>query len=130
MAQGIGYGSTLAFASGTGSPNTIGGIVDGWEVEAETEMVEVTLLGDATKKFMPADTDPGECTFEVALDNGDSDLTALKAAQAAGTLLSFTATYSNGGSADTFSGYVKTVGKTVKKREMLTSKITVKATGV
>lgn len=121
MALGIGFGTTLT-VGGT----VIGGIVDQIDNEVSREEVDTTLLGDLYKTSSPADIDPGELTFDVAL-GGDGD-SALVALFTSGDEASWTITYSNGG-ADTFSGWVKSLGRTVSKREMLTRKVTVKLSG-
>ena len=123
MTQGIGYKSKL-YLNGSGSGALLGGVVDGWERSAETEMVDITVLGLAKKKYFPADTDPGETSFDVALDGSDTNLAALVTARDNGTLVTLVEVLSNGVT-ETYTGYVKTIGKTVKKRELLTSKITI-----
>lgn len=136
MAQGIGFKSNLfvnvdstgsGFASGSGS--WLGGVVDGWETEEETEMVDITVLSMSRKAALPADTDPGDVSFEYALDPSDSAYTELVTARDNGYPVQITEVLSNG-IIDVNTGYVKTIGKTVKKRSNLTSKVTIKKTEV
>ncbi len=135
MPKAIGYKSTLWLnatddGSGnfSGSGTKLGGVVDGWEAEEETEMVDTTVLSMATKDFLPADTDLGDVSFEIAVDNSDSTLTTLETARDTGALIQLTEVLTNG-LTDVTTGYVKTIGRTVKKREMVTKKFAVKVVG-
>jgi hypothetical protein len=127
MAKGIGFGSRLAIGSGSGT--VVGGIIDQIENEVSTEEVDTTLLGDKYKTFAPADVDPGELTFDIALDNGDTTNQTLVDLLDSGDVVEWHITYSNNVSPDSFNGWVKTLGRMISKRELLTRKVTIRLTG-
>lgn len=127
---GIGQLSTLGVDPAGGSSfTTLGGIIDAIENECSASEVDTTLLGDTWMTSLPADLDPGELTFEIALDNGDDDNQTLVDLFSGRTIATWKITYSNSESPDTFSGYIKTLGRSIAKRSMLTRKVTVKLTG-
>lgn len=130
MAKDIGFHSILSYSEGSVWV-PVGEVIKGWDNESTADMVDTEILGDTFKTFKPASIDPGTVTFEIFLDNGNTNNQFLADAFYNGTLVNWQIEYSNGGEGDEeqFSAYVKSLGRTVEKKTMLTRKITLQITG-
>lgn len=130
MSQALGMGTTLEFSEDSGSNWTsVGQIVDTIDNEVSVEEGETTLLGDTYKSYLPADIDPGELSFSIALDNDDSTNQNLVDLLEERTVVSWRVTYPNSTTADVFNGFVKSLSRTVAKRSMLVRNVGIRLTG-
>jgi hypothetical protein len=131
LTTGIGFGTTLGYHTGTGSGafTVIAEVVDQIDNDVTGTEVDTTLLGDTFKTNRRSDVDPGELQFEIALDNGNTMNQVLATLLENGSVATWQLTYSNGGTADSFTGWVKSLGRAVAKNKMLTRKVTVRLTG-
>ena len=128
--KGIGFGSTLSVdVVGGSSFVEIGTIVDAIENEVSAEVVDTTVLGDLWKTFATADLDGGEVTYVIALDNDDTQWQSLANLLKTGTAAAWQIEYSNSTIKDTFDGLVTGLSRTIAKRDLLTSSVTIKVTG-
>jgi hypothetical protein len=134
----IGNNITLGVdVAGGSSFASIGSLIsiDGGELTKDD--VEVSLLADDYKSYLPGTRESGEFKFVLLHDPNDSTnqiLVDLYNRDATGTIPNWQVTYPTvAGSTtavnETFKGYVKTLGQSYGKNELLARNVTVKLTG-
>lgn len=134
LQKGIGYGTTIGYHTGIGSGSftVIAEVVDQIENEVTGTEVSTTLLGDKYTSSVQSDIDSGELTFEIALDPANTNNQALATLKDNGNVATWQLTYSNDSGAtktETFTGWVKSLGRTIQKSKLLTRKVTIRLTG-
>ena len=146
MARASGYGSELYLDPANGTAFTlIGTIVDGFESTAEFEEADLQILGDFWKTSEPVSGDPGTLKFKVILDNNDTTYQSLvNLAAAANTnsdpsksIGAWKIVYRNANGVngvtltpDIFSGWIKSISRTVQRKDLMVADIEVRITGV
>ncbi len=129
----IGFGSYIQCdpAGGT-SYTTIAGVRSISRSEATSNDVETTIINDATRfeSFIGGLVNPGEVDFELAYDPATATHKSLALLLSTQAIATWKIVYSDtGATAETFSGYVKSLGNEVPLRELMTRKVKVKVTG-
>ncbi len=116
--------------TGGASFTVLGNIVDGWKGPgAKATTADTSVLADLFDTFAKSSIDPGEVTFQIAYDEGDSASLLL------GDLLrqltpaaQWQATNSDGGTRNFFA-LLTGMDNEVKKKSLVVCDITLKATG-
>lgn len=132
--SGLGFLLGCDSTGGTTFVN-IASIVDGLDgPSATSDDADVSILSDTYKEFRKGQTDPGEVTFMIAYDPKDS--TSWLLAAMIGTLQNpppnWQITYPDvgtGSDTETFRGYLKSMGRSIKKNELVQATITIKVSG-
>jgi hypothetical protein len=131
MAKNIGYGSSLAVTTTTGSL-AIGQIKTMSFGGSDATDVDTTTLDSSTnyRTFRPAPIDPGDLSMTVVYDPQAAAHRRLITYFEAFSTKTFTVTY-NTTTSDTqaFSAYIKTVGAEIPLDDLVTADITLKITG-
>ena len=129
LTKRIGYDISLGYSTTNSGYTTLGSVINkvGGQT-AKVEYGETTMLAQFFKSFLPSDCDPGELSFEIVYDPGDSNYQNLSGYFGSQTLLWWQITFS-GGSPEVFQAYIMNLGREFEKKTMLTCPITLKISG-
>lgn len=136
----VGYGTVIAWnSSGLTTPLTnFATIVDGDKTEAKWATADTTLLSEVAKTCAKTEYDPGELKLTFAYFPGGTEYQSLKTAFLAvnDAPCYFQLTFANDGegagsglTTDVFYGHVVGLSREVKKKDFLTSDVTIKLYG-
>lgn len=132
----IGLGTTLSVKLTTASTTTytaIGGLVSLPGPNATADDADVTTLdnSDNFKTFLRGQVDPGELSLTLAYGSTDASSKKLGTALKDGALRTWKLTFSSTAvSAETFSGYVKGMGREIAgAASMISRSVTIKVSG-
>lgn len=131
----IGLGMQLSISSSTGTPfanhTVIAGLLSADGPDGTADDVDTSTIDQATndKSFQRGQFDPGDLTMELAYGATDPSQSKLGTARATGQIREFLVTDTVGGTTESFSGYIKGMGRAIEKDSMVTRSVTVKITG-
>lgn len=125
--------------AGSTSYTTLGIIVGGLKKGAtKADIVDITLLSDTWKQFVPGQRDAGESTFQICYAPDETAFTTLTGllSSTSQTAPQWLITLPNGSqgsgtvTSETFKGYVVGLSREQMVDKMMTCEVTVKHTGV
>ena len=133
MAKNIGYGSALAVATSTGGTTTIAAIRSISGPGTDATDVDTTCLDSSSnfRTFAAGPIDPGEVTFQLAYSTTEASHGRLADMHENKTSYTFTLTHNTSGSdTDTFSAYVKSLGREIPLDDLITQDVGLKVSGL
>lgn len=135
----IGLGTTLSVKATTASTTgytAIGGLLSLPGPDASADDIDTSTIDNSTaaatywKTFQRGQVDPGEMTLTLAYGSTDSSSKKLGTLLKSGAIQTWKITFgSTAMSAETFTGYVKGMGRALEKDAMVTRSVSIKVTG-
>lgn len=133
LTKKIGYGFTLSIDPTGGTTwDVLGNVVDGWSgPKSKARVVDTSVLSDFWDTFLKEGCNPGEMTFNVALDPDDGDYQALDTALASTstTLAAFKVDVPASTADQIFAGMVVGLGPEVRKGQLAMAEVTIQVSG-
>lgn len=128
----IGYGWVLSIDPAGGTSYTaLANVVDGWSgPKTKARTPDTSVLADFWDTFMKEGCDPGEITFDVALDPEDTNYILLNTALAnTSAPAAFQIDPPAATAMNVFQGWITSLSPEVRKGALAKAEVTIKVTG-
>lgn len=130
----IGLGTTLSVKATTASSTTyvpIGGLISLPGPDGSADDIDTSTIDNETnfKTFQRGQVDPGEMTLSLAYGSTEASNKKLGTLFASGEIMTWKITFpSTAVPAETFAGYVKSMGRATEKDALITRSVGIKVT--